>query len=141
MGKKKISLLTLCDLSKAFDSVYHSVLVKICTKLNVDSYWFNSYLRDRTQSVKLNAFTSNKANVDFGVPQGSILGPILFSVYVNDTAEYITERSLVQQYPDDTQFLQYDSIGNLYNIIEKAEITLVKAKEYFLKKGLMINPS
>ncbi len=103
-------------------------------------YWFDSYLRDRTQSVKLNTFISKEANVDFGVPQGSILGPILFSVYVNDIAEYITESTLVQ-YADDTQFLHYGYLENIYNIIKKAEITLVTAKEYFLKNGFMINPS
>ena len=107
MDKKKISLLTLCDLSKAFDSVCHSVLLKKCTKLNVDPYWFDSYLRDRTQAVKLNSFVSKKANVDFGAPQGSILGPILFNIYVNDMAEFITESTQVQ-YADDTQFLHCD---------------------------------
>ncbi len=73
-------------------------------QLNVDPYWFDSYLRDRTQSVKLNIFTSKKANIDFGVPQGSILGQILFNIYLNDMVEYITENTLVQ-YSDDTLIL------------------------------------
>ncbi len=54
-------------------------------------------------------------------------------------AEYITENTLVQ-YADDTQFFHCDSLGNIHNVMEKTEITLVKTKEYFLQNGL-INPS
>ena len=53
IDNKKISLLTLCDLSKAFDSVSHDILLRKCSNLNIDCFWFKSYLCNRTQAVKL----------------------------------------------------------------------------------------
>ena len=140
MDNKKISLLTLCDLSKAFDSVSHSILLKKCSNLNIDPQWFRSYLTNRSQSVKLKTATSSKISVTYGVPQGSILGPILFNIYVNDMLQYITTCTLIQ-YADDTQFIHSGSLENLANIINDAEKTLADANEYFLKNGLMVNPN
>ncbi len=140
MDNKRISLLTLCDLSKAFDSVCHNILLSKCAKLNIESHWLESYLQNRTQSVKLKSVTSTETHVSHGVPQGSILGPILFNIYVNDMADYITECTVVQ-YADDTQFLHHDTLENLDNIIKATEATLAKVKEYFLRNGLLINPN
>ncbi len=53
MDNRKISLVTLCYLSKAFDSVNHSILINKCLKLKIDSFWFSSYIRDRIQSVRI----------------------------------------------------------------------------------------
>ncbi len=87
MDSKMISLLSFCDLSKSFDSFDHSILLNKCAKLDVYSFWLKSYLANRTQSVKLNNTISRKANEPFRIPQGSILGPILFSVYVNGISD------------------------------------------------------
>ncbi len=140
MDGRKISLLTLCDLSKAFDSVSHGILLRKCAKLSIDSYWFKSYIANRPQSVKLKTVTSIKENISFAVPQGSILGPVLFNIYVNDMYEFVTDCKLVQ-YADGTHFLHSDSLDNLDTLIKNAEITLTKAKEYFLVNGLMVNPT
>ncbi len=104
MDAKKITMLTLCDLSKAFDSVSREIILKKCSKLKIYSFWFKSYIENRDQSVRLNNTISNKLNIAYGVPQGSILGPVLFSIYVNDLCESIDECSLTQ-YADDTQIL------------------------------------
>ena len=74
----KISLLVLLDLSKAFDSVNHDLLLNKLVQLNIDSKWFVSYLYDRTHSVKIDKITSEAQSNLYEVPQGSILGPILF---------------------------------------------------------------
>ncbi len=81
----------------------------------------------------------NNLNVDYGVPQGSILAPILFSMYVNELAGNISECSLIQN-ADDTQLLQADTISNLENLISKFEDTIHKARQYFLGYSLMLNP-
>ncbi len=79
MDSKKVSLLTLCDLSKAFDSVNHSILLEKLENTDIDKFWFDDYLKGRSQSVRLNNTVSSKTTVRYGVPQGSILGPILLT--------------------------------------------------------------
>ena len=138
MDCKQISLLTLCDLSKAFDSVSHPILLHKLSKVNIDRFWFVSYLENRTQCVRLQNTISSQLHVNFGVPQGSILGPILFNIYVNDISNYINDCTLVQ-YADDTQFLHSGKVDSLQDILHKATATLTKAREYFLNNGLQLN--
>ena len=75
------------DLCKAFDTLNHDILLKKLYKYGIrgNSYlWFNSYLSNRKQYVNYNGTTSSVSNIICGVPQGSILGPLLFIIYVND---------------------------------------------------------
>ena len=84
IDKGKISLLVLLNLCKAFDSVNHDLLLNKLIQLNIDSTWFASYLHDRTHSVKIDNITSEAQSNLYGVPRGSILGPILFNIFIND---------------------------------------------------------
>ncbi len=74
------------------------------------------------------------------MPQGSIIGPILFNINVNDVADHITDCLLVQ-YADDTQFLHTSTVDNLNLLIRNTESTLLKLKRYFLTNGLLLNPA
>ncbi len=76
VDNKKVSLLTLCGLSKAFDTVSHSIFIKKLYNIGIDSFWFKDYLAHRTQSVGVGEDISTKLEVSFGVPQRSILVPI-----------------------------------------------------------------
>ncbi len=107
-----MSLITFCDLSEAFDSVSHVVLLQKCVKLNIDPFWFQSYFNERPQSVRIGSDVSAKCNVTYGVPQGSVLGPVLFLIYVNDFSRSIAGW-LVIQYADDTQFVHTDDVKHL----------------------------
>ena len=138
MDNKKISLVTLCDLSKAFDSVSHPILLRKCYKLHIDPFWFHSYLSDRTQSVRLNKTMSDKSDISYGVPQGSVLGPILFTIYVNDLLSFLPNCEMIQ-YADDTQFIHTGNIDDINDLISKSEETIKLAKTYFHRNGLMLN--
>ena len=138
IDNKKVTLITLCDLSKAFDSVNHDILLQRCLNVHIDSFWIQDYLSNRTQSTRLNNRLSSKSFVTHGVPQGSILGPILFTTYVNDTSNYINDCVLIQ-YADDTQFIHSDYINNIDQLISRAKATLSNAKTYFQRSGLMLN--
>ncbi len=127
----------MCDFTKAFDSVSHDILLKL-TMLRIDSFWFHSYLHNRTQSVITSKHVSKKLDVTYGFPQGSVLGPILFSIFVNDLSQH-TPGCLVIQYADDTQFIHTGSISNIHDIVYRGEVTLSQAKRYFHVNGLMLS--
>ena len=140
IDKKKISLLLLIDLSKAFDSVNHNILLNKCQSLHIDPAWFKDYLSNRFQSVRLRNVVSSPKSVEFGVPQGSILGPILFNIYVNDLQNFLSQYFIVQ-YADDTQIIIDGCIDNLEDITRRAEEVLNRAKMYFQLNGLLLNES
>lgn len=85
------------DFAKAFDSVSHDLLIHKLSKLNIDDnvlFWIKSFLSNRTQYVIANGFSSASSPVSSGVPQGSVLGPLLFLVYVNDLPSCVTHSSI-----------------------------------------------
>ena len=91
------------DISKAFDKVWHKGLIFKLKRNGVSGKllkFFESYLNNRKQRVALNGFYSDYANIESGVPQGSVLGPLLFLVYINDPESNIL--SNVKFFADDT---------------------------------------
>ena len=96
--------LVLLDLQKAFDTVDHVILCKKLQAMGITSVdWFKSYLNCRTQIVNVNQVDSDPLSVSCGVPQGSILGPLLFLCYVNDMASSVDCKLLL--YADDSALL------------------------------------
>ncbi len=140
MDKKQISLLLLCDLSKAFDSVSHHILLEKLRHTSNDNFWFGDYLRERTQSVRFTSTHSRKINVTHGVPHASVLGTILFNIYVNDMSQHLKNCLLVLvQYAADAQFLFTGTLADLNALIRDAQNTLETARKYFLGNGLKLN--
>ena len=93
----------LLDLQKAFDTVDHDILYRKLDAIGVLSIdWFKSYLTNRKQFVHINNVSSDPGFVTCGVPQGSILGPLLFLIYVNDMSISIDNDCKLILYADDS---------------------------------------
>ena len=92
------------DFSKAFDSVPHATVFDKLMSLNINPYvinWIVSFLSNWKQRVVVDGFVTEFVSINRGVPQGTVLGPILFSVMVNDIRPVYPERNLLLKYADD----------------------------------------
>lgn len=128
-----------CDLSKAFDSVERDILLQKMEIYGVRGKAlaiFESYLKNRTQVVSWNNEVSKVNILKYGVPQGSILGPLLFLIYVNDLPNNVS-CSLTSMYADDASFVN-DSFRRTDLEIKGAE-TLASAEKWFSTNGLKLN--
>ncbi len=119
LDSKKIVCGIFVDLQKAFDTVNHDILLK---KLNYYGIrgcmndWFKSYLQNRKQIVSINGYESDINTIKHGVPQGSVLGPLLFLLYINDLHICI-KNSTVYHFADDTNLLH---INSTYKKLQKS---------------------
>ena len=128
------------DLSKAFDVINHDILLKklntygICGNVN---NWLRSYLSDRKQFVDIDGNSSNNGNMQCGVPQGSILGPLLYLLYVNDISKLC--RGNILSFADDTTL--YMSNSNLNELFLEANSTINELLQCFCANRLSLNPT
>ena len=133
----KIAGAVLTDLSKAFDCLDHNLLI---AKLHAYGFdynsltYINSYLSDRKHRTKVNNTFSSWAPIISGVPQGSILGPLLFNIYMNDIFFFINETKLTNYADDNTAYAINTNIDDLVNNLEHDTSILIKwfSENYFL---------
>ena len=108
LDQGKLPLAIFLDLSKAFDTIDHSILIHKLHYYGIQGTalnWFKSYLYNRKQYVQFNNCNSSHSAITTGVPQGSILGPLLFIIYMNDISE-VTNKFHFTLYADDTSLIE-----------------------------------
>ena len=131
------------DLQAAFDTLNHEVLLHICEDRFGIRYaaikWLQSYLLGRKQLVLVNDSVAKPAFLDSGVPQGSILGPMLFSVYLTPLGDLLKEIKVnYQLYADDTLLYFECSSKHIFNA-NSVEITIQKVLYWFANAGQQFN--
>ena len=127
------------DFKKAFDTVNHDILLKKLEYYGIKDLnleWFKSYLANRSQYVEYNGTNSAKLNITCGVPQGSILGPLLFLIYINDLAQ-VSDKLFALLFADDSNM--FISGKNLDNLINTMNLEMTKVVEWLRVNKLSLN--
>lgn len=142
MDNGKLTGVIFLDIRKAFDSINHGVLLK---KMNdcfgisdMELRWFGSYLSDRTQQCFVNGQMSSPKQIICGVPQGSIMGPLLFLLYINDMPDCL-KSTIPCLYADDTQI--FSSSHDSVELIANLNSDLTNVHNWLAKNKLQIHPA
>ena len=138
----RLSGVLFLDLSKAFDLVNHGILLKKLSLYGLQGKnlnWFKSYLSDRSQIVCHRGKTSESQKIMVGVPQGSILGPLLFTIFINDLPLSLTCNSHLDMYADDQTLLSSGlSISQVNNSLQNDAVSV---NNWVKNNGMIINAS
>jgi len=139
-----IGVLVLLDLSAAFDTVDHSILLErlatSCGLANSVLDWFTSYLSGRTQHVAYNDSSSEPKVVTCGVPQGSVLGPMLFTLYIADFPSVIARHGLnAHLYADDSQAYGHCKVADIGLLQERVSVCLDEVSQWMTSNRLQLN--
>jgi len=141
MSKSEVTLSILIDYSKAFDTIDHCTLIEKLKKLNFSNKSLKiimSYLSNRQQFVQVNDKRSPIQAIHFGVPQGSILGPVLFNLYVAELSDQISSLSI--QYADDATLYRHSRIRDILRCIREIETDIETLSTWSADHNLLFNP-
>lgn len=130
--------MVLFDIEKAFDSVWHDGLIFKLHKMGFPKYicaMMREFTSNRSFRVHVNAEKSQPKNIPAGLPQGSILSPLLYSVYVSDIKFFKHTEAAV--YADDTAI--FVSVNRTNTICKKLQKSLIKAEKFFEKWKIKVN--
>ena len=147
----KITILTALDMSAAFDTLDHITLHRLQHTFGLSGYvisWIRSYLTDRSSFVKIDLSSSPSTTILTGVPQGSVLGPLLFVLFISPVANVINSDQSNQnntvsfhQYADDFQLYIGTNSSTLNSQTASIESCTQRVHDWLLNNGLHLNPS
>ena len=140
MSKSEVTLSILIDYSKAFDTIDHSTLIEKLKKLNFSNSSLKiimSFLSNRQQFIQVNDKISPTQAIHFGVPQGSILGPVLFNLSVTELSDQISSYSI--QYADDTTVYRRSKIRDILQCINEVETDIETLANWSTNHNLLFN--
>jgi hypothetical protein len=144
IDRQEIVLLVLLDLSAAFDTIDHDFLLQRMSTIGIGGsvlQWFKSYLAERTQSVCIDGVKSKKFSIKYGVPQGSVLGPLLFSVYILPLGDIIRRYNIFFHiYADDTQlYISFRPGVDTSKCVAQLEKCISEIRSWMLDNFLCLN--
>jgi hypothetical protein len=137
-------ILVLLDLSAAFDTIDHEILVsRLQSRFGIKGQalaWFHSYLEERYQSVSVDGVTSEPTLLIYGVPQGSVFGPVDFITYLNPTYDIAIRHDVnIHQYADDTQLYLAFDLDKQDEAVEKMEACINDIRTWMRINKLKLN--
>ncbi|CAG9126421.1 unnamed protein product [Plutella xylostella] len=142
MENGELTVLSLLDFSNAFNTVDFDILLGVLRSLNVSPTvidWFHSYLHGRRQRIRIEESNSVWCSTTAGVPQGGVLSPLLFAIFINGISDNIS--SSYHLYADDLQIYNQASISDLPHAIHQTNIDLEHILSWSKDHGLRVNPT
>ena len=144
MKKGEVTLMVLADFSKAFDTICFKTTINKFYKLGFSKTflkWLLSYLSDRSQFVQIDDKPSSHKSAQFGIPQGSILGPLIFNLYVADLNDVTPPTTKCFQYADDTTLYSHCAVSDLETGEAEMNKTLTELSTWSQGSNLALNPT
>ena len=145
--EKSANVVMMLDLSAAFDTVDHDLLLHILMKeiglRGTVLKWFESFLKGRSQRIRLGSIVSDEIIIKFGVPQGSVLGPILFNLYIRSIYRFVQALNFnIFGYADDHQILkQFKPVNQGVTLLSQLKDCFKEVKLWMRKYYLAMNDS
>ena len=135
LDDKNVCVIALLDLSAAFDTIDHGILPNRLEKTygitGTVLHWFESYLTGRFQSVQIGTSKSKQTPLIFGVPQGSVLGPVLFTLYVQPIVAIFKKHGLTYHiYADDKQLYIFGKVNQIPMLIDSSCACIKESKSW-----------
>ena len=145
MDDGRVTALTMLDLSAAFDTIDHTILLsRLGNWFGVSEKaldWFKSYLTDRSQRIKLGNCLSSRSDLSFGVPQGSVLGPLIFTLYTTPLSGLISGHAIPHHlYADDSQLYVSFSSGDSAAALNGLQSCSASVQSWMSTNKLKLNP-